>query len=430
MRDYAILLAIAISLPIILARPWTGILVWSWVGYMNPHLLGWGMANDLPLAMAVGVTTLGAALFTQDRKAMPWTGGMAAILCLALYFTMTTFFAFAPDAAWEQWSKVMKILLMTFITPILIFGKKRIQWLVIVITGSIAFYGIKGGIFSILSGGNYRVWGPGNSFIAGNNELGLAMNMVLPLLMLLAREEHRRWIRQFLYLAFWLTVIAILFTYSRGALLGLAAVSTLLFLKTKRKMLVILLLLPAVFFGMQFVPQQLFDRAKTIQTYQQDESAMQRLQAWSVAWNVAKAYPLVGGGFALDNANSDRWLSYADFLGEWNNRPRAAHSIYFQILGEHGFGGLLIFIFVLISIFFTLKRIRADSEKSPQIAWVGTYANATQIGLVGYMVSGTFLSLAYFDLFYAYAALTAILWRELKEGSDSSRPASRAVQCY
>lgn len=414
MRDYLVLSAIAAALPFILYRPWFGIIVWSWVGFMNPHKLGWGLAAHMPVAIAVGGVTLIALLFTKDKKMIPMNGVMIILFLLALFFTFTTFFAWVPDAAWNKWEKVMKVLLMSFVIPMLIFGKFRIWCLMAVIVFSIGFYGFKGGIFSIVTGGHYKVWGPEASFIGGNTEIGLAMVMVLPLIIVLAREAEKKWLKNLLYITFWLTVIATIFTYSRGALLGLAVVLALIFISARRKVLIIGLLIPVVFIGFNFMPEKLIDRAKTIESYEQDNSAMQRIQAWSVALNVALDRPFTGAGFALDHAPDDLWVSYASFLGDWNNRARAAHSIYFSVLGEHGFIGLGLFLLLMIVTIVTLSRVKTISLGQSDKAWAGHYADAIKIGIIGYAISGAFLSLAYFDLYYTYIALSAVLLREVQ----------------
>jgi len=416
MRDIAVISIVFGSLPIILFRPWIGILMWSWIGYMNPHKLAWGIATSMPLAMVIGIATLVGLLFTKERKGVPLRGEMLVVLVLTIYFTITTFYSWVPDSAWIQWEKVMKILLMTFVTTMLIYGRKKIRLLMITIVISIGFYGVKGGVFSILTGGQYRIWGPEQTFLGGNNEIGLAMIMILPIMYFLSRDEENAWVKRGLLIAMGLTVIAVIFTYSRGALLGLCSILLLLFFKLKKKWLVAILLLPLIIFGIRFLPSGIITRAETIQSFQEDHSAMQRIQSWSVAWNVAKENPLTGGGFDLADVNNEKWLSYASFMGDWHNRARAAHSIYFQILGEHGFVGLFLFLMVMIMTFSTLREIRKSVADDQHRQWLANYAAGIQIGLSGYAISGAFLSMAYFDLFYAFIAITAILSRELSEG--------------
>lgn len=415
LRDLLLIAVLAVACFASLPRPWIGILTWSWLGFMNPHKLAWTI-RDWPVAQAVAGVTLVGLLLTRDRRSIPWTREMVLLALLAVHLTITTGLAWYPAEAWFEWQKVMKILLFVFITPMLIYGRYRTRLLFLVITLSIGFFGFKGGIFSILTGGQFRVWGPSQSFIADNNALGLAMCMILPLTLLVAREERNRYLRWLLYSVFWLTIPAIVFTYSRGALLGLVVVLGALFWRYKGRLILVgCVALVAVFFVQDFIPQKWFARQETTFEYQEDNSAMQRIQAWSVAKNIAFERPLLGAGFNFEYAgNNERWLSYADFFGDWHNRARAAHSIYFQILGQHGFLGLALFLGVLFGTFFKMRHL-GTYEYSEGAAWIGRYAKAVQFSLLPYMVSGAFLSLAYFDLLYMYVALSAVLAREAWE---------------
>jgi probable O-glycosylation ligase (exosortase A-associated) len=218
-------------------------------------------------------------------------------------------------------------------------------------------------------------------------------------------------------------VLAIVFTYSRGALLGLGVIACLLFLQSRRKLLLAVIAAPISLIAVGFLPAKLVDRTATIQTYEEDGSAMERLRAWSVSKNVALQHP-VGAGFGLEATPLPIWEIYADIKGPQFQRPdaAAAHSIYFQVLGDHGFPGLALFLGVLIGTFITLSRVKARIRggASDSRRWMYDYATGLQIGLVGYMASGAFVSLAYFDLFYTYVVLAAIMWREVKQTSDQS----------
>ena len=413
MRDIVLIITFIGLIPFVIIRPWTGVLVWSWIGYMNPHKLGWGITTNMPVAMVFGGLTLATMFLGKDWKGVPITRETIILFLLVILFTITSYFSWVPEYAWIQWDKVMKILLFTFVTMMLIHGRERIYALLLVIAVSIGFFGFKGGIFALTSGGQNRVLGPPGSFIEANTSLGLALIMVLPLIMMLARHAKKKWLTRLGYAAAMLTIVAAIFTYSRGALIGLAAVMPFIFLKTKRKGLMLLLIIPVAWFGPNLLPDKLVHRASTIETYHEDNSAMQRIQAWGVAWNVAVSRPLVGAGFRLEDAPNSQWLHYAMFLGDWKNAARAAHSIYFQMLGEQGFSGLILFVLLLAFTFLTLARVKRSSNSLEGAEWVGEYATALQIGLIGYAVSGAFLSLAYFDLFYAYVALAVILQREI-----------------
>lgn len=85
------------------------------------------------------------------------------------------------------------------------------------------------------------------------------------------------------------------------------------------------------------MPQEWVARQQTTVSYEKDRSSLQRIQAWGVAFNVAKDRPFLGAGMRFYNGDTERWLSYANFIGNWKRKAKAAHSIYFQTMGEHGF---------------------------------------------------------------------------------------------
>ncbi|MCC6610729.1 MAG: putative O-glycosylation ligase, exosortase A system-associated [Burkholderiales bacterium] len=425
MRDLALTALIVGLLPVCFARPWIGILVWYWFGLMNPHMFTWGFARGQPFAMMIALATLAGTLISRDRKAVPWNRELVLVAMLFAYFTFTTLFAWEPPEAWQYWEQFAKILLMTFVATMFIYGKSRVRALMLVIGLSLGFYGIKGAFFTVTTGGVYNVQGPDGVFIGGNTFLGLALNMVIPILVVLAREEPNRKLRIFLNFAAACCAVSSVFTYSRGALVGLAVVLPLLILRDPRKAWggVIFLLL-AGSLVISFAPQQLWQRAETIQTYEQDMSAMMRLRAWSVAWNIAKARPLTGAGFQYEySPDRARWFSYADekYRG-MSGGTQAAHSVYFQVLGQHGFVGLGLYLALMASAILRLTQIRREARALPDAGWIATYSDGLRIGIVAFAISGAFINVAYFDLYFIFIAMTAILSRELSLSQEPAIP--------
>jgi putative inorganic carbon (hco3(-)) transporter len=288
-------------------------------------------------------------------------------------------------------------------------------------------FGIKGGLFSLQGGGRDHVVGPATTFLEANTSLGLAFNMVLPLLVFAAQEQSVKWRKFGLYGAAALTLIATIFTYSRGAWIGLAVTVPLLLLRMKRGLLIAVLMVPIGLAGLTFIPETVFNRAQTIGSYEQDNSAMTRIQAWSVAWNVAVRSPLLGGGFDFENnPDQSRWLALANRKYDVHGQtPRAAHSIYFQVLGQHGFVAFGLFGALLITTMLSFRDIYRKTRDRPGMEWIGGYARAMQTGMVGFLVSGAFLNLAYFDLLYLYVGMIPILKREILEHSLQTSKAAR-----
>ncbi len=402
MRDIVLFILIFASLPFCFIRPWIGILVFSWISYMNPHRYTWGAAYDFPFAKYVAVVTLAGLLFTKDKMPLPKTREAIIIILLGIYFTFTNFYAFYPDLAWLQWEKVIKILVMTLVTIILINDREKLKYLIIVIAFSIGILGIKGGIFSLSSGGRHRVYGPPGTFLADNNDMALALNMILPFLLYLMREETNKRFRSVLLATFVMSIISIIFTYSRGGFITLAVVLIILLLKTRYKIIIYPVALALIMIGLSFVPEQWFNRMDTIKTYEESGSAMGRIYAWRTALNVAKDRPFVGSGF--EGLRGDTKFIYSPNPGD---TAGDVHSIYFEMMGEHGFVAFLLFIgliFYTLSTAQNLKKLAVNNE----CTWAENYAAMFQISLIAYMVGGSLLGRAYFDLFYHIVAMVVI----------------------
>lgn len=436
MRDYVLTGFIFAILPVCLIKPWLGVIAWYWFGLMNPHRLTWDFAyNSIPFAMLIGGATLLGVFFAKDRRSIPWNRELVVVVMLMLYFSATTPFAWAPDLAWDQWIKVFKVILMTFVASMLIYGKYRIRVLLLTVVFSIGFYSAKSIVYVISTGGGGRIDGIPGSFLDGNTFMGLAFCMVVPLMIVLARTEPLTWLRRTLYGLAVITMICVIFTYSRGAYVGLVAVLPFLFLNAQRKVVAACLLIPTLLIAPIVMPDRAFDRIDAIENYQTESSANQRLQAWTVAWNLAKDYPVTGAGFEFEGSGNDaRWIQYGNEKFKWAlERATSAHSIYFQILGQHGFIALALYLLLLFGTLHSLQKVKRLTEKNTQKRWMGEYASGLQIGLIGFMVSGAFLSSAYFDLTYLFIALSAILGKEARylemtEGIPSPRNLSPAIR--
>jgi probable O-glycosylation ligase (exosortase A-associated) len=400
MRDIAVTVVIFGTLPFILWRPHIGVLVWTWLAFMSPHRLTWGFAFDMPFSLIVALVTLVSLLISHEQKKIPWTGETVVLLLFVAWMLVTTVFSIYPHLAWPQFEKVAKIQLMVFVTLMLMQTRHRINLLVWVFTLSLAFYGLKGGIFTLLHGGAYSVRGPAGSFIGGNNEIGLALIMMIPMLRYLQLTATRRLLRHALTILMLLTAVAVIGTLSRGALVGIVAMSLLLWLKSRNKVFTAIVALTAATVVITVMPQKWFDRMATIQTYEKDPSVLGRINAWHMAVNLAKDKPLGGGFEAFQPA------MFAVYAPE--DRVHDAHSIYFEVLGEHGFVGLALFLALGLMAWRSASAIIRRARGDPQTRWAADLAAMVQVSLVGYAVGGAFLGLAYFDLYYTLIAVIVL----------------------
>jgi probable O-glycosylation ligase (exosortase A-associated) len=360
---------------------------------MNPHRLGWSFAPDFPFALLTAVVTITAFAFSKGKKEMIWTRETILLACFVGWMFLTTVFAFYPDVAWPQWNKVWKIQLMVFLTVMIIRERQHLHWMIWIMAMSIGFYGVKGGIFTIVHGGEYMVMGPTGTFIGGNNEIALAMIMMIPLIRYLHLQETRRWARWGLAGAMVLSAAAAVGTQSRGALIAIGAMGVFLWLKSRHKLVTTIYVFAAVAIMASVLPQKWYDRMDTIQDYSEDGSALGRINAWYTGFNVAKDR-LTGGGFEMFKPPT--FLHYAPEPF----RVHDAHSIYFEVMGEHGFIGFAMFILLAVFAWQRANQIIARCKNDPEQKWAADLASMTQVSLVGYGAGGAFLGLAYFDLPY------------------------------
>jgi len=406
-RDIVLFALIVGSLPLCFFRTWIGLLVWAWLAFMNPHRLVWGFAASLPFSQWVAMATVGGLVFSSDRKPLVWTRETILLLALWAWFCVTTLTALYPEAAREQLERVSKILLMSFLLIPFFQDRRRLRILLLVVAGSIGFYGLKAGIWVLQTGGENRVYGVGlDTGISSNNALALALNMCLPILFYLAKEEPRRWLRRLLYATFFASIISWLFTYSRGGFLGLLVVLGVLFLNRQNVPHVVLAALLVGLLAFGFAPQKWLDRIDTIVNYHEDGSAIGRLTAWSVAYRLATDNPITGGGF-WGIANLETYRRYLP--GYPYDYSPDAHSIYFGLLGEHGYPGLVLFATLVISTLFSLTRVRMRARGREELHWAANYASMLRASIIGYLVTGAFLSFAYFDLVYLLLIVSVLL---------------------
>ena len=383
-----------------LLHPWLGVLGWTWVSIMNPHSYSWRLSS-MPVAAAIAGAILLGLLVTRDRRNFFVTRETTVLMLLMAWMCITLPFSYHLEESFALWKRVMKIDLMIMVAMIVLYSRTHIVALTWVLAGSISFYGVKGGLFTIATGGSHRVWGPDGSYIYGNNEIALALVMIIPVMRFLQLISEGVWLKRGLTAAMLLCAVAALGSQSRGALVAIVAMATVLWWRSDKKAVGMVSLLVVGVALLAFMPDTWWNRMDTIKTYDQDDSAMQRFNAWAMAWNIAKDN-LFGAGFMV--AKPDVCALYSPIPTDC----RAAHSIYFMVMGEHGFIGFFLFMLTWIFVWFSAGRLRTQGLKTPQTQWLSHLGAMCQVSLAGYAVGGAFLSLAYYDLPYNILVLVVL----------------------
>lgn len=392
-RDLALTGVFAVLFVMALRETWIGALLWTWFSLMNPHRMTYSFAFGLPFAQFAAIATLLSILWSKGKVRIPLDLSVLFLVLFVLWTCVTTYFAILPGPSERTLLTVVKIQLMTLVCIASIRKRLHIELFVWVNFLSIGFFGFKGGLFAIATGGSGRVWGPPDSMVESNNTLGLALTMIIPLGYYLYQVTPHKWVRRGLLLGLLLCAIATLATQSRGAFLALAMMAIVMWTRMRSKFLPAVAMVICAIGLWVFMPQSWEDRMRTIQTYEQDTSAMQRINAWETAVNIANDR-VTGAGFAV--ANRDIFIRYAP-NPDW---VFTAHSIYFQALGEHGWIGLMLFMTLGALSFWNAARLRSLGKRQPETQWVHDLASMVQVSMIGYAVGGAFLSLAYWDMPY------------------------------
>jgi putative inorganic carbon (HCO3(-)) transporter len=393
MRDIIVTLIVFGLLPFAFKRPLVGVLLFTWISLMNPHRMCYGFATLFPYAAIIaGATTL-FMLVSREPKKLPMTSVTITLLVFMGWMTLTSLFALEPDLVWKEFSRVSKTFYMVLITIMLINKPKDLKLFVWVVAISLGLFGLKGGLFTIMSGGTSRVYGPEGSYIGENNGMALALVTTLPLIWYLRSEVKSKWMMLGLTAMTALTAVSVVGSYSRGALIGGIFMLFFLWMHSHKKAQTAIILFAVVGLIVAIMPAAWFDRMNTIDNYKEDGSALGRMNAWKFAINIATKFPL-GGGYNVFTPR--QFLIYAPEPFNYH----VAHSIWFQVLGDHGFVGLAIFIALMFVAWRTGTRVHKYCHNQPELKWAENLARMCQVCIVGFAISGSFLSLAYFDLYY------------------------------
>ncbi|MBT1064834.1 putative O-glycosylation ligase, exosortase A system-associated [Bowmanella sp. Y26] len=401
-------------------QPYIGVLVMLCITYMSPHRLSpWTISYSLPLFFMMFLVTATAFLFQKDKDQFQWHRLHIWMLIFMVWGIFSTLFALHPDWAIAEMSRVIKIQIGIVFMILICQGEHRIKAMIWVIALSLAFYGVKGGIFTVLTGAQFRVWGPPDSFIEGNNELALALLMTIPLLFFLFSEAKNKWVKRALMVTMGLCFISVVGSYSRGAFLGLIATAGFLWLKSKYKAPLAVLGIVAVLGAVPFLPDHWFERMETIKTYEEDRSAMGRINAWTAAYNVANDR-LTGGGYRFWSP-----LSFAVYAPSPED-VHDAHSIYFEVLGELGWPGLAIYLIILWG-WWRLSAQNAKLAKGHvELKWCVTFSQMSQVTQIAYMSTGAFLGLAYWNMPYELMTIAILVNIEVRRRLADKKSATES----
>ena len=397
MRDYLVLMLVVATIPLALYSPFYGLLGFSWLAYMRPQDLAWGLAASLPLSKYVALA-LFAGLLLRGKVNFIRRGAVPlALLALWAWLLVSCLTATHRDVAFEKFQDITKVILIALMTTVLVTSRNRFRLSIAVIALSLGFLGLKFGLYGILRGGVHFTRGVGG-MIGDNNDFALALNMALPLLLFTGMWMQSRWVRWAAYGLVPLTALTVVFTHSRSGFLALAASVLYLTLRSRRKTMAIAAIVVLAAVGRLVVPASFYERIASIGNYQEDGSSMGRLNAWAASFHMANDYPVFGVG--LDN-----FLFMFQYYAPDPDDVHVAHNTWLQVLAEAGYVGLLAYLALFMATWGTLLSTERLARRH-DIRWAGDAAKFLEASTLAFMVGGTFLNRAHFDLLYHVVILS------------------------
>ncbi len=384
MRDIAVIIILFACIVYAWKSAWYGVLGLAVFSYLNPHTYAWGFSRTLPCYQILLMVVLVSFLKEKSKQRFPNDWRVISFYFLWFFFLLTTLNALVPDAAWEKLIEVSKIYAPFIFTLLLINSRKKLYYLIITIAVSFGIVAVKGGIWAVMSGFSYRVYGPENTQFFENNAFAVATVMTIPLLVLWLRETKEKYIRFALMGSIPMCMASALSSWSRGGLLTLTATTLVLVWHSKRKYLAIPILIVGIYFAKDMLPEEWFNRMHTIETYEEDASANARLTTWGDGYRYAMGHPILGGGF-----EGWRYVTIADW-----------HSAYIEIMAEHGLIAFGLWISLVLGTIISMTRLPFLVRGINEMAWVKNYCHMIRASLIAYMVGTIFLGLSYWDIYY------------------------------
>lgn len=381
--------------PVALVNAYAGLLAYCWLTFMRPQSLVWAQdVQATSIIKFVVVALLLRVLVTPGPK-VRLRGPTIAFLILWFWFALSALQNLElTQETIEQFSKIsVAVLLITG----LVRTRKQLKWLIVLLAWCPGFYAVKLGLFFSRGGGTLS-WGGGPMGMDANDN-AMFMAMSIPMLVFGSCEIRNKYGRWAMLGAAALAVPAVILTGSRGGMLAMAvAMAVTVFLKTNLWKAVVTGGL-MVIVVMAIIPTQTRQRYETVRTYEEDTSAMGRIRAWKTCKRMADDYPILGVGFGQPSYLA----KYKVYREDETEIPRAAHSVWFSLLAETGYVGLIVYISLVVTVIVACRRVMSNAppgrlrRKDPM--W--NYAAAVMAAVVTFAVGGTFLSQARFEYVYA-----------------------------
>ncbi|WP_339692920.1 putative O-glycosylation ligase, exosortase A system-associated [uncultured Parasphingorhabdus sp.] len=428
MRDLVFVGYLVALLFIAFKRPFLFTLIYAYVDIVAPQRLSYFMLNSVPLSLVVFALAFLGYMLADNKQDSRFSLRQAMMILLLIYCGYTTIQAEVPDAALEKWDWVWKALVFAIFLPFTLKTRLRLEALALFMVLCAGTLIITGGIKTLASGGGYGVLVllvDNNSGLYEGSIISTVAICIIPLILWLANygtifpPDWR--VKIFAYCLIFAALLIPIGTQARTGLVCIGVLAVLQLRFSRHRLVYGGLAMALGLLAIPFLPQSFTERMATIENYEADQSASTRLAVWRWTIDYANQHPF-GGGFDVYRINKLTYeLSEVDVeqYEQWGIDPddvdarliedesRAFHSSYFEMLGEQGYPGLILWLLIHVGGLWRMELLRrkyAKSEKQGE-QWVAPLAIALQHGHIIFLVGALFVGIAYQPFIYMLVAL-------------------------
>jgi probable O-glycosylation ligase (exosortase A-associated) len=414
MRDLGLAGFLGALLVLGIRRPFLFILGYIYIDIVSPQHVSYFLLSSLPVSLLMFVLAIVGWVITDRKDDVRIAPRQILMALLLIYCGLTTYYVAEFQAeAFEKWDWVWKSMVFAIFLPLTLRTKLRIETVLLFMLLSLAAIIIGAGLKTVLGGsgyGSFAMMVDSNSGLYEDSTLAMVAIMAIPLILYFVKHgtvfppEWR--VSVFCYALIFACLLTPIGTQARTGLVCIAVLAVLMLRDSKRRGLFIAGAAIGGLLALPLLPSSFAERMGTIRTYQADESAGTRIAVWRWTFEYVQEHPL-GGGFEAYRGNSFSYFTneQSESAGTTtisrsfvNDRGRAYHSAYFEMLGEQGWIGLGLWLIIQgigILRMEWLRRSYRGERAPPGYQWVSPLATALQHAQIIYLVGGLFVGIAF-----------------------------------
>lgn len=421
-----------------LRRPFIWVLAYLYIDILAPQKISWFLLASIPISLIAFVAAFAGWAFIDDKRDSRFTGRQALLLALLFYCGVTTLFADYPEPAADKWAWVWKALVFAMFLPLTLRTRLRFEATLLTMVLTAGAIVIGGSIKTLASGGGYgalKLFVNDNTGLYEGSIISCVAVTMIPLILWLAKHGtifRPGWmVRLFAAGLIFACLLIPVGTEARTGLICILLLGLLQLRSVKRRVLYLSLIVLAGAMAIPFLPASYTARMSTIENHQSDESASTRVAVWAWTLDYVKEHPF-GGGFVANLSNRLKVVT-RDVQGNGNTSVaevsettevgRAYHSSYFEMLGEQGWPGLFLWLWLQALGLFQMEAIvrRWKGRKGEGEQWQAPLALALQQAQLIYLAGSLFVGIAFQPYVFMLIGVQCGLWSYLKRIDSPAR---------